>query len=56
MGHASIQTTLDVYGHIVRDNRQEVATRLEATLLGPLRSTLFVKDGQPETGITPRPN
>ena len=56
MGHASIQTTLDIYGHIVRDTRKEVSTRLEATLLGPLLDSLTGEARVVTTGTGSRPN
>jgi integrase len=35
LGHASIQITLDTYGHLFRKTRQTAMDRLEATMLAP---------------------
>ncbi len=47
MGHASIQTTLDVYGHLVRGAQPEITTRLEEVLLGPLRNSTVLRKESP---------
>jgi len=39
MGHASIRTTSDTYGHLFKDAKTDIADALEATFL----------DGLPET-------
>jgi integrase len=46
LGHASIRTTLDVYGHVLPTTDQEVTERLEL-LLGPQQSAPFVTSPRP---------
>ena len=41
MGHANISTTLDIYGHLMPNSRQESAERLEKALFSPNVRTLL---------------
>jgi hypothetical protein len=38
LGHASVQTTLDRYGHLLPATHREAAQRLDQTLFGPFVS------------------
>jgi integrase len=39
MGHSKIQTTFDVYGHLLPGSHDEVRARMDAYLLQPERLT-----------------
>ena len=41
VGHASISTTMDIYGHLMPNSRQESAERLEKSLFSPTVRTLL---------------
>jgi integrase len=34
LGHSSIRVTLDIYGHLLEDQKQELADRMESLLAG----------------------
>jgi integrase len=51
LGHASITTTFDIYGHLINKSKPEVAARLEKSVFGPnVRSLLeeVPAEGVPE--------
>ena len=52
MGHASITTTLDIYGHLMPNSRQESADRLEKSLFSPSVRTTLEKTADSEAKET----
>ncbi len=50
LGHASIQTTLDRYGHLLPATHKEAAQRLDQTLFGSSISKALAN--QPVVGVT----
>ncbi|HIE01673.1 MAG TPA: site-specific integrase [Thiotrichaceae bacterium] len=46
LGHASIQTTLDRYGHLMPDAHKEAAERLDKSLFGPTKLNHFIPSGR----------
>ena len=50
LGHASVQTTLDRYGHLLPATHKEAAHRLDQTLFGPFVSKPLANG--PVVGVT----
>jgi len=54
LGHASIQVTMERYGHLLPDMNQQAARRLEETLVGLAVRNLLEKthEGVPARAVT----
>jgi hypothetical protein len=48
VGHASINSTFDVYGHIMPETRRESAVKLERAIFGGNASVRRLLEGEPD--------
>ena len=44
MGHTSIKTTMDIYGHLMEDTNLEAASRLGEAIFGNIGSKMAAKN------------